>query len=274
MRQRGQSGGIGGRQRGAASGTAEHARELLWVWTAREVRARYKQSFFGVGWAVFQPVALSAVFAVVFSYIVHVPSDGVPYPIFIYSAMVPWSFFARALTAALPSIVANMSLVTKIYFPREVLPIATVATHFVDYLCGLAVLIAMLAYYRVALTPALLLVPVILAVQLALMVGLALAAAAANVFFRDVNQMLPLLLQIWMYACPIIYPLSLVPPWLRPWYLLNPMAGIIDAHRQVIVKGALPDWHAFGIAAVVSVVVALAGYAMFEHLEDQFADVI
>jgi lipopolysaccharide transport system permease protein len=155
-----------------------------------------------------------------------------------------------------------------------VLPIATVATHFVDYLCGLAVLIVMLVYYQVPPTPTLLLLPVILAVQLALMVGLALAAAATNAFFRDVNQMLPLILQIWMYASPIIYPLSMVPSWLRPWYLLNPMAGIIDAYRQVTVKGALPDWHALGIAAVVSIAVAIAGYVTFKRLEDQFADVI
>jgi lipopolysaccharide transport system permease protein len=258
----------------AALGTVEHARELLWMWTAREVRARYKQSFFGVAWAVFQPLALSAVVALVFSHIVHVPSDGVPYPIFVYSAMLPWTFFARALTAALSSIVANMNLVTKIAFPRAVLPIATVATHFVDYLCGLTVLIAMLAYYQVSVNATVLLVPVILAVQLCLMIGLALAAAAANVFFRDVSQMLPLLLQIWMYACPIIYPLSLLPAWLRPWYVLNPMVGIIDAYRQVMVIGTLPDWHSFGIAAVVSVVVAVTGYATFRRLEDQFADVI
>ncbi|HVO28332.1 MAG TPA: ABC transporter permease [Candidatus Margulisiibacteriota bacterium] len=252
----------------------EHARELLWVWTAREVKARYKQSLLGFGWAVFQPLALSAVFAIVFSYIVHVPSEGVPYPIFIYAAMLPWTFFARALTAALPSIVFNMNLITKIYFPREVLPIATVATHFVDYLCGLAVLIVMLVYFQIPLTPSLMLLPVVLAIQLLLMVGLALGAAAANTFFRDVNQLLPLLLQIWMYACPIVYPLQLVPSWLRPWYLLNPMAGIIDAYRQVIVKGALPDWYALGVATVVSVAVAATGYVTFKRLEDQFADVI
>jgi lipopolysaccharide transport system permease protein len=249
-------------------------RELLWTWTGREVKARYKQSVFGFGWAVFQPLALSAIFALVFSYFVHVPSEGIPYPIFVYSAMLPWSFFARALTAALPSIVGNMSLVTKIYFPREVLPIATVATHFVDYLCGLAVLLVMLAYYRVPVTPALMLLPVVVAIQLTLMIGLALVAAATNTFFRDVNQLAPLLLQIWMYACPIIYPLALVPSWLRRWYLLNPMAGIIDAYRQVIVKAAWPDWYSLGVAAVVSVAIAIAGYVTFKRLEDRFADVI
>jgi lipopolysaccharide transport system permease protein len=258
----------------AASLFPARARELLWIWTAREVKARYTQSLFGFGWAVFQPLALSALFALVFSYIVRVPSEGIPYPIFIYSTMLPWTFFARALTAALPSIVTNMSLVTKIYFPREVLPIATVATHFVDYLCGLAVLIGMLAYYRVPPSPTVLLVPLVLAIQLTLMVGLALGGAAANTFFRDVNQMVPLLLQIWMYACPIVYPLSLVPSWLRRWYLLNPMAGIMDAYRQVIVKGALPDWYALGVAAGVSVAVAIGGYLTFKRLEDQFADVI
>ncbi|MBP1685797.1 MAG: putative O-antigen export system, permease protein RfbA [Deltaproteobacteria bacterium] len=251
-----------------------HTRELLWVWTTRQVKVRYKQSLFGAAWAVFQPLALTAVFAFVFSYIVRVQSEGIPYPIFVYSTMLPWTFFSRALAAALSSIVANMSLVTKVYFPREVLPIATVATHFVDYLCGLAVLLGMLVYYRVSPSPTMILVPVILAIQLILMIGLALGGAAANTFFRDVNQMVPLLLQIWMYACPIVYPLSMVPLRLRRWYLLNPMAGIIDAYRQVIVKGALPDWYALGVATAVSIAVAIAGYVTFKRLEDQFADVI
>lgn len=250
------------------------ARELLWIWTTRQIKARYRQSLFGAAWAVFQPLALTAVFSLVFSYIVRVESEGIPYPIFVYSTMLPWIFFSRALTAALPSIVANMSLVTKVYFPREVLPIATVAAHFVDFLCGFAVLLGMLAYYRVSPSPAMLLVPVILAVQMILMVGLALGGAAANTFFRDVNQMVPLLLQIWMYACPIIYPLSMVPLRLRHWYLMNPMAGIIDAYRQVIVKDALPDWYALSTAAVVSIAVAIAGYLTFKRLEGQFADVI
>lgn len=258
----------------AASLFQQHVRELLWMWTTRQIKARYKQSLFGAGWAVFQPLALSAVFALVFSYIVRVQSEGIPYPIFVYSTMLPWTFFSRALAAALPSIVTNMSLVTKIYFPREVLPIATVATHFVDYLCGLAVLAGMLAYYRVPVTPTMMLLPVVMVIQLILMFGLALGGAATNTFFRDVNQMVPLLLQIWMYACPIVYPLSMVPSSLRRWYLLNPMAGITDAYRQVLVKGALPDWHALGVATVVSVVVAVAGYVTFKRLEDQFADVI
>jgi len=258
----------------AKTDLSAQTRELLWIWIQREVRARYKQSLFGIGWAIFQPLALTVVFALVFSAILHAPSDGIPYPVFVYSAMVPWTFFARALGAAVPSLVANMNLVTKIYFPRAVLPVASVVTHLVDYLCGLAVLVGLMAYYRVELTATAAFLPVLLAIQVVLTLGLALAGAALNAFFRDVNQMLPLVLQIWMYACPIVYPLSLVPARLRPWYLLNPMAGLIESYRQVLVFGQLPDWSVLGVATILSLVVAAGGYGIFKRLEDQFADVI
>ena len=250
------------------------SRELLWTWIQRDVKVRYKQSLFGVGWAVFQPLALSGVFAVLCKYIVRIPSDGIPYPIFVYSAMLPWTFLARALSAAVPSIVANIHLVTKVYFPRAILPVATIATHFLDYLCGLAVLVGMMVYYGVGFTPEWLMLPLLLLIQLILMVGLALGGAALNTFFRDVNQMVPLVLQIWMYACPIIYPLSLVPPSLHRWYVWNPMAGIIESYRQVLVKGHAPDWALLGTATLMSVGVFAGGYLIFKRLEDDFADVI
>jgi len=249
-------------------------RELLWVWTLRGIKVRYKQSFFGFAWAIFQPLALTTIFVLVFSYFVRLPSDGIPYPIFVYSAMLPWSFFSRSVVGGIHSLVGNMNLVKKIYFPRAIFPTAAVAVHFVDFVCGLVVFLALMVYYRVPLNPAMGMLPVLFLIQLLLTTGVSLGASAINVFYRDVNQMAPLLLQIWMYACPIIYPVSLIPDWLRPWYMLNPMAVIIDAYRSIILKGQLPDMPMVGMAAALSLGIFALGYLVFKHLEDQFADVI
>jgi len=249
-------------------------RELLWMWTLRQIRVRYKQTLFGLAWAVFQPLALSIAYVLIFSYVVRVPSEGIPYPIFVYSAMLPWTFFARALGMAIPSVVANMNLVKKIYFPRAIFPLAAIATCLVDFLCGLVVFIAMMVYYHVPVNSAMGVLPVLFLMQLLLTAGVTLGAAAINVAYRDISRMVPLLLQLWMYACPIIYPLSLAPDWLRPWYMLNPMAVLIHAYREVILKGQLPLLDTVGIAAIVSLMTFAAGYLIFEHLEGQFADII
>ncbi|RME74317.1 MAG: ABC transporter permease [Chloroflexi bacterium] len=249
-------------------------RELLYVWSLRDLKARYKQSLFGFAWAIFQPLALTAVFVVAFSYFIRLPSDGLPYPIFVFAAMLPWSFFARSLNTGITSIVLNMHLVTKIYFPRAIFPLTNIVTGFADFLMGLVVFIGLMFYYQVPLNPAMLTLPLLFVVQLLLMAGLALGASALNVFYRDIGQMTPLLLQIWMYACPIIYPLSIIPDWIRPFYMLNPMAVIIHSYRQVILQGQAPNWGEVGLAAVISAAVFVGGYLIFKRLEDQFADII
>jgi lipopolysaccharide transport system permease protein len=249
-------------------------RELLWMWTLRGIKVRYKQSLFGFAWAIFQPLGLTAVFVLVFSYFVRLPSDGIPYPIFVYSAMLPWSFFSRSVIGGIHSLVGNMNLVKKIHFPRAVLPTAAIGVHFVDFICGLVVFLVLMVYYRIPPNPAMGMLPVLLLIQLLLTSGISLGASAVNVFYRDVYQMAPLLLQIWMYACPIIYPVSLIPDWLLPWYMINPMAVVIDAYRGVILKGQWPDVVLVGKAAVLSTVVFGLGYLTFKHLEDRFADVI
>lgn len=249
-------------------------RELVAMWALREIKARYTQSIFGLAWAVFQPIALSLVYVLVFAYIVRVPSDGIPYPLFVFAAQLPWSFFSRGLLGAVPSIVSNMNLVTKIYVPRATFPLASIMAYFMDFAWGLLVLIVMMIYYAVPLNAAMPFVVVLFFIQVLLMGGLALMASALNVFLRDINQMLPLLLQIAMYACPIIYSVSLVPERLRPFYLLNPMAVIIDGYRSVLFKGVLPDLSYVAIAAAISLAVFMAGFFVFRKLEDQFADVI
>lgn len=249
-------------------------RELLLMWALREIKVRYKQSLLGGTWAVLQPLSLMIVFSVIFTNFVKIPTDGVPYPVFSYSALLPWTFFATSISFAVPALTQNMNLVTKIYFPREILPAAAVAGAFVDFLVASVVFAAILILYRVPLGAPLLLMPLLLAIQILLTLGIVMFASALNVFFRDVRFVIPLALQLWMYATPIIYPVSLVPERFRPLYMLNPMAGLVEAYRATALQGALPNWDYVGTAAAVSAMTFLLGYLFFKRVEGQFADII
>lgn len=247
-------------------------RDLLVLWTLRDVKVRYKQSFLGVAWALLQPVAIMVVFTLIFSLITHVPSDGFPYPIFSYSALLPWTFLSTSLTVAIPSLVNNTNLVTKTYFPREVLPIAGVAASLVDFGIASVVFVGMMIIYRVGVAPSIVLVPLILVVQVALVLGVALWASALNVFYRDIRFILPLGIQVWMYLTPVIYPVSVVPERFRFLYMLNPMASIVDGYRQAVLYGRAPNLGYFGLASIVSMLVLVFGYRYFKSAELQFAD--
>jgi len=240
----------------------------------RDIRVRYKQSLLGAAWAILQPLALMIVFTVVFSFFARVPTDGVPYPIFSYTALLPWTFFATAIGFAVPSLVNNMNLVTKVYFPREILPISAMGASFIDFLIASLVYIGLMVFYRVPLNATMLLVPVLLAVQMTLTGGVILFASAVNVFYRDIRFVVPLGVQIWMYATPIIYPVALVPERFRLIYMLNPMAVLIDSYRAIALRGEWPNWGCLGFAAVLSGVVFVLGYLYFKRVEWQFADII
>lgn len=249
-------------------------RELFWVWTAREVRVRYKQSLLGVGWAILQPLAFTLMFTLVFSYVIQVPTDDIPYPIFSYTAMLPWTMFAASISFGVSSLVGNMNLVTKIYFPREVLPLAAIAAAFVDFLVASLIYVAMLVWYRMPIYPTALLLPLLVAVQLALTLGVVLLGSAALVFYRDVRFLVPLGLQLWLYASPVIYPVTLVPAqWL--WlYRLNPMVGILEGYRAILLHGQWPSADLLLPAVLISLALLLAGYAWFKRVEPSFADLI
>jgi lipopolysaccharide transport system permease protein len=247
-------------------------RELLWMWTLREIRVRYKQSVLGAAWAILQPLALMLAFTVVFSVLVKIPSEGVPYPVFSYTALAVWTLFATSLSFAIPTLVNNLNLVTKIYFPREILPIASVGAAFVDFLVATPLLIALLVWFRTPLSPALLWVPGLVAVQLLLIVGIVLPASALNVFYRDVRFVIPVAVQLWLYATPIIYPLSVIPESFRALYALNPMVGLVDSYRRVILHGEPPAFDYLAISAAVSLALATMGYAYFKRSEGVFAD--
>jgi lipopolysaccharide transport system permease protein len=249
-------------------------RELLRSLALKEVRVRYKQSVLGTGWAVLQPFALMVVFTAVFSRFLQVPSEGVPYPVFSYTALVPWTFFASSLAFAVPSIVGNMSLVNKIYFPREIFPLAAIGACLVDFSIAATIVGVLMAWYKVGVSWTLLLVPMLVILQVMVAVGVSLIASAINVFFRDIRFIIPLATQVWMYVSPVVYPLNEVPAQFRPYYMLNPMAGIIDGYRRVLLHGQPPDFAALGITAAVSLVLLVGGYAFFKRVEMRFADII
>jgi lipopolysaccharide transport system permease protein len=250
------------------------ARDLLWAWTSRTIRGRYQQSVLGGLWAVIQPAAAAAIFTLIFTQFVPVDTGDTPYIIFSYVAMVPWTLFSASLADMSASLVQNMSLVTKIYFPREAIPVATMLARLVDFIIAAALIVVLMIVYQVPLFPlGLLFLPVILIIQLALVIGLGLALAALNIFYRDVQPLLTLIIQIWFYASPIIYPVSMVPDRFRPFYFLNPMAGLLESYRAVLLYQELPGAYLLP-AALVSFGVLLAGYWFFKRVEFLFADIV
>ncbi len=251
-----------------------HARDLLRIWTWREIRSRYKQSFLGMAWAILQPLAMMIVYVIVFSVIVKVDTGNVPYSLFAYTALLPWTLLASSLSTGVPSLVANMSLVTKIYFPREVLPISSIMARVVDFFYAGSVMIILIVIYRVQIQWTVIWLPVLFAIQFVLMIGVVLLGAALNVAYRDVGQLIPLVTQVWMYASPVIYPVTLVPERLRPLYWLNPMAGIIDGYRLALLEGRSPDPLGLILATIVSLILFVVGYLYFKKVEVVFADII
>jgi lipopolysaccharide transport system permease protein len=250
------------------------AKDLLWQWTSRNIRARYQQSALGWFWAVIQPAAQALIFTAVFTFIVPIDTGDVPYVLFAYVAIVAWTLLAMSLPDMSNSLIENMSLVTKIYFPREVLPIAALLARLLDFGVATILIAILMVVFKVPVyPPGWLFLPIILAILLILIMGLGLALSALNVFYRDVRSLLVLGLQLWFYASPIIYPISLVPDWLRPYYFLNPMAGIITAFRDVLLYQRLPGSY-LGIAGFISLVMFIVGFWFFKRVEFQFADIV
>lgn len=251
-----------------------HARELLLMWTLRDIKVRYKQSIVGIGWAVLQPLSLMLIFTLVFSFIVRVPTGDIPYPLFSYTAVLPWTFFATSIAMGVPSLVNNMNLVTKVRMPREILPMATVMASLVDFAIASLVFAGMVIFYQVSLHWSALWVVPLLAIQIILTIGVVLLGSSLNVLYRDIRFIVPLATQLWMYASPIIYPVDLVPERLRPIYYLNPMAGIIEGYRLAILEGQSPNLPAVGVSMLVSTAILVLGYRTFKRLEPVFADLI
>ena len=249
-------------------------RGLLWMWIVRDIKVRYKQSLLGAAWAIIQPLVLMLVFTVVFSSLVRVSTGEVPYPVFSYTAVLPWTFLVAVVTFGVPSLINNLNLVTKIYFPREILPIGALGVGLLDLIIASTVFVLLLVIYRVHVGISAIWVPVILIIQIFLILGLTFLGSAATVFYRDVRFLVPLALQVWFFATPIIYPMDIVPENLQPIYMLNPMVGIINSYRDVILYGRPPSMTYLGLSAAISLVTFVVGYRMFKRLEVTFADAI
>jgi lipopolysaccharide transport system permease protein len=251
-----------------------HHREVLWNITLRELKVKYKQSILGMLWVILQPLSMMAIFTVIFSIFIKIPSDGILYPIFSFAGLLPWMFFSTATLSASSSIVSNINLVNKIYFPREIFPIASILAALFDFCIAGCIFMMMLIFYKIHLTLNILYIIPIILVEIAFILGFSLFVAAVNVYYRDIKYVMPLAIQLWMYASPVIYPVSMVPEHLRPFYMLNPMASIIDSYRNVLLLGAAPDWSYLGFAAVAALILLWLAYAFFKRIEMSFADVI
>jgi len=249
-------------------------RELLYFLVWRDIKVRYKQTALGAAWAVLQPVLTMLVFSVFFGRLAKVPSDGVPYPVFAYVALLPWQLFAFALTESSNSLVASQNLITKVYFPRLVIPISSVLAGLVDFGISFVVLLIMMLCYGIVPTAAIALLPLflLLAITTALAVGLWLSAL--NVKYRDVRYTIPFLAQFWMFATPVAYPSSLVPASLRPFYGLNPMAGVVEGFRWALLGKTHAPGPLLWVSVAAVVVLLLAGLRYFRKMESTFADIV
>jgi lipopolysaccharide transport system permease protein len=246
--------------------------DLIWTLCVHRVKVRYKQSALGIFWAILQPFSVMLIFTFVFSMIARMPSEGAPYAIFAYTALLPWNFFSSGVSNATVSLANHAQFVTKVYFPREILPISYVAAALFDFAVASTLLAGLMIYYRVPLTLNVLYAVPIIAVLTCFSLAMSFLFSATQVRFRDIGVAVPLLLQVWLFATPVIYPLSAVPQRLRPFYMLNPMVGIIENFRQVILKGAAPEISSLLISAAVAVILLVLSYLYFKWVEATMAD--
>ena len=248
-------------------------RELLFFLTWRDVRVRYKQAVLGMGWVVLQPLLMTLVFTIFLGVIVRVPSDGVPYPIFAYSGLLLWTFFSGAISGSGNSLVGNAHLITKVYFPRLLVPLASILARVVDLVVALVMLVGLMIYFRVGVSTGLLMAPVMIILLALLALGLGMWTSALNVKYRDVGLALPVFIQLWMFVSPVVYPLTLVPERWRFVYSLNPLVGIIEGFRAALF-GKSFNWPALGISAIVTLALLVYAAYVFKRREKTFADII
>lgn len=248
------------------------ARDLLYVWTLREFKVRYAGSALGLAWALLYPLSLLLVFVTVFSWLLNVPTNGVPAPLFMYCGLAPWLFSSGTIQNSALAVFANVDLVKNVAFPREILPLATVLVGCVDFAISGILLAALVAYYGTPLGLSVLLLPLLIGIQTLLTLAACLFLAGSVVLYRDVRFLVPVGLQFWMYLSPVFYPIDLVPSWARFWYLLNPMAALLDAYREVLLFGRWPAWPPLALAAVTSILGLTAAYVYFKRAEWEFAD--
>lgn len=249
-------------------------RELLYFLVWRDVKVRYKQTVIGVAWAILQPFLTMVIFTVVFANFAKIPSDGLPYPIFAYTALLPWSYFAQAISQSSTSLVGEANLIRKVYFPRLIIPISAATAPLVDFVAAFFVLLCMMVWYGIVPTWGLLVLPLFLLQALVIALAVGLWLSALNVKYRDVRYTIPFIVQFWLYASPVAYPVSLVPGDWRLLYSLNPMVGVIEGFRWALLGKGSPDFGVMAVSGLVVLGVLFAGLLFFKRTERTFADVV
>lgn len=249
-------------------------RELLYFLSWRDVKVRYKQTALGAAWAILQPLMTMLVFSLFFGKLGKIPSDGLPYPLFVFAALVPWMFFANGLAQASNSLVQNAAMLKKIYFPRLIIPLSNVAAGAVDFMVAFIVLLGMMLYYGILPTANVIWLPLFLILEIATALGIGLWLAAMNVQFRDIRYLLPFLTQFWLFATPIAYPSSLLgEPW-RTVYGVNPMVGVIEGFRWALLGTRTSPGPIIAVSSLVALLVLVTGAYYFKRMEKTFADVV
>jgi lipopolysaccharide transport system permease protein len=249
-------------------------RELLYFLTWRDIKVRYKQTVLGAAWAILQPLTTMLIFSLFFGRLVKVPSDGIPYPLFAFAALVPWTFFANGLNQSSNSLISSANLLKKVYFPRLAIPVATVLAGVVDFVLAFVVLLLLIAFYRVTPTINIVWTPLLLALAFVTSLGVGLWMSALNVKYRDVRYVVPFLIQIWMFATPVAYPSSLLSqPW-RTIYGLNPMVGVVEGFRWALLGANTAPGLMVAASAVAALLILITGAFYFRYMEKTFADLV
>ncbi len=248
-------------------------RDLLWFLTWRGIKVLYAQSAIGVGWAVIQPLFAMFVYTIVFGKFAGIQSDGLPYAIFAYAALVPWTYFSNAVVEGTNSLVTNAQMITKVYFPRMILPLSATFAKLVDFTIALALLLVLMAWFGIAPTPRLIFLPLLIVIMVMTVAGIGMWFTALAIQYRDVKHGMTFAVQLLMYAAPVVYPSSLVPESIRVVYMLNPMAGVIDGFRAAFLGQPAMPWQAIAIGSVSATLILLSGAAYFRSREKIFADV-
>ena len=249
-------------------------RDLLYFLVWRDIKVRYKQTAIGISWVVLQPLITILIFTVIFGYLAKMPSDGVWYPVFTLAALLPWTYFSQALTRSASSLASNANMISKIYFPRILLPLSAVIAPLIDLALCLIVLLFLLVFAGIPLTLRLFALPGFIFLAVVIAAGLGLFISSTNVKYRDVGHAIPFVVQIWMFLSPIVYPVSLIPEQWRLLYSLNPMVGVIEGFRWSLLGKAEPDPVMMVVSYLAAFALVLTGIVYFKKLERQFADVI
>jgi lipopolysaccharide transport system permease protein len=248
-------------------------RELLTSFTMRDIKIRYKQTALGFLWAIIQPLFMMVIFTIIFGGFAKIPSDGIPYPLFSFAALLPWMLFSEGLTRSTMSMVANANIMTKVYFPRLIMPISGILSPLVDFAVSISILVLMMVYYGFMPTINIVFLPLFILLALATSLGIGLWLSALNVKYRDFQYTVPFIIQLWMYASPVVYPASMLPESIRPLYGLNPMAGVIEGFRWALLGTEIPGSMIFVSVGVVAVLL-VSGMFYFRRMEQYYADIV